>query len=110
MSRYLKGSRTAAVDVLTWFLLVTSTLSVLIRLGTKIWIFRKLKRDDYFSILSLVSIVVQTVGKGSQSSPGVLCRTVNLHVYGDGQWLRSASGPLDWRADGRHNEGELQLP
>lgn len=63
MSRYFKDSNTAAVDVLSWFLLVTSTLSVLTRLGTKIWIFRQLQRDDYFSLLSLVSVALGTGGE-----------------------------------------------
>lgn len=56
MGRYVKGSRTAAVDVLTWFLLVCSILSVLIRIGTKLWIFRRLTHDDYLGILSLVGL------------------------------------------------------
>lgn len=62
MGRYVKGSRTAAVDVLTWFLLVAAILSVLIRLGTKCWIFRKLTRDDYLSILSLVGVSLSRNG------------------------------------------------
>lgn len=65
MSRYIKGSHTAAVDVLSWFLLVTSTLSVLTRLGTKIWIFRNLKRDDYFSIVSLVSVAPGEIARAN---------------------------------------------
>jgi hypothetical protein len=68
MGRYVKGSRTAAVDVLTWFLLVTAILSVLIRLGTKCWIFRKLTRDDYLSILSLVGVSLARNGRTQNNS------------------------------------------
>ncbi|RMJ29053.1 hypothetical protein PHISP_00133 [Aspergillus sp. HF37] len=70
MGRYVKGSRTAAVDVLTWFLLVAAILSVLIRLGTKCWIFRKLTRDDYLSILSLVFCAAQSIALSMATANG----------------------------------------
>lgn len=50
-----------AVNVTTWFLMVTAILSVLARLGTKYRIFRKWTVDDYLSIASLVCI---PMGKG----------------------------------------------
>ncbi|KAH8422278.1 uncharacterized protein LDX57_000036 [Aspergillus melleus] len=56
MGRFSPDSWTPAVNVLTWYLLVTAALSVLTRLGTKWWIFRKLTTDDYLSIVSLVYI------------------------------------------------------
>ena len=54
MGRFSPDSWTPAVNVLTWYLLVTAVLSVLTRLGTKWWIFRKLTTDDYWSVASLV--------------------------------------------------------
>jgi prepilin signal peptidase PulO-like enzyme (type II secretory pathway) len=54
MSQFSPDSWTPAVNVLTWFLLVTAILSVITRLGTKYWIFRKFTEDDYLSIVSLV--------------------------------------------------------
>lgn len=56
MGRFSPDSWTPAVNVLTWYLLVTAALSVLTRLGTKWWIFRKLTTDDYLSVVSLVHI------------------------------------------------------
>lgn len=47
-------TRTPVVNVLTWFLLVTSILIVLMRLGTIYWIFHKLRLDDYMICLTLV--------------------------------------------------------
>ncbi|KAB8238769.1 uncharacterized protein BDW43DRAFT_296206 [Aspergillus alliaceus] len=42
-----------AVNVLTWFLMVTAILGVFARLGTKYWIFRRWTTDDYLSIVSM---------------------------------------------------------
>lgn len=53
-TRFVGDVRTPAVDVVAWFLLVVVMIAVLIRLGTKIWIFRKLHKDDYIMILSAV--------------------------------------------------------
>lgn len=53
-TRFVGDMRTPAVDVVTWFLLVVAMIAVLIRLGTKLWIFRKLHKDDYIMILSAV--------------------------------------------------------
>lgn len=89
MGRYVKGSWTAAVDVLTWFLLVASILSVLSRLGTKYWIFRRLTHDDHLSILSLVgspSRRLETVPKDFRcSAPRSLspCRLRRLMATDD---------------------------
>lgn len=54
MGRFAPDSWTPAVNVTTWFLLVTAILSVLTRLGTKYRIFRRWTVDDYLSIASLV--------------------------------------------------------
>ena len=44
------------VNVITWFLLVTSALSVLARLGTSLAISRGIGWDDYMILISLVSL------------------------------------------------------
>ncbi|RMJ24449.1 hypothetical protein PHISP_04667 [Aspergillus sp. HF37] len=56
MSRYGPESRAPGVKVLTYFFLLTSILAVLTRLGTKLWKFRGLFRDDYFVVASLVRL------------------------------------------------------
>ncbi|KAE8326413.1 hypothetical protein BDV39DRAFT_206056 [Aspergillus sergii] len=50
-----------AVNVLTWFLMVTAILSVFARLGTKYWIFRRWTTDDYLSIASMVICAAQSL-------------------------------------------------
>lgn len=50
----LRDTWTPAVNVVTWFLLTTAILSVLTRLGTKYWIFRKWTVDDGLALGSLV--------------------------------------------------------
>lgn len=49
-------SRDPAINVVSWFLLVVSFLSVLVRLGTKLWMFHRLTRDDYLIVVSFVRI------------------------------------------------------
>lgn len=56
MPKYGTDSRTPSVIVLTYFFLITSILTVLTRLGTKLCKFRNLFRDDYFIIASLVRL------------------------------------------------------
>lgn len=56
MTQYGPDSRAPAVKVLNYFLLVTSILAVVVRLGTKLLKLRSLFRDDYFIIASLVRI------------------------------------------------------
>lgn len=48
--------RDPVVNIVSWFLLVVSFLSVLVRLGTKLWMFHRLTRDDYLVVVSLVRI------------------------------------------------------
>ncbi|EEA21935.1 hypothetical protein TMatcc_008638 [Talaromyces marneffei ATCC 18224] len=60
-TRFLGDLRTPVVDVMTWFLLVVVIIAVLIRLGTKIWIFRKLHKDDYIMILSAIFDIGQVI-------------------------------------------------
>ncbi|KAF7157287.1 hypothetical protein CNMCM5623_001410 [Aspergillus felis] len=49
-----------AVNVTNWFLVVVAGLSVLIRLGTKCWIFHRLTSDDYLIIASLALSIAQS--------------------------------------------------
>jgi hypothetical protein len=59
MSNVVTATRkTPAVNVLTWFLLVTSILTVLMRLGTKYWIFHRLSLDDYIICVALVGCLI----------------------------------------------------
>ncbi|KKK21965.1 hypothetical protein AOCH_001866 [Aspergillus ochraceoroseus] len=61
MSQLTKESKDPAINVTTWFLLVTAVLSVIFRLGTKYHIFRKLTSDDYLIIASLVFCIGQSI-------------------------------------------------
>ncbi|CAI7672295.1 unnamed protein product [Penicillium palitans] len=57
----LKNTWTPAINVLTWFMLVTAILSVLTRLGTKYFIFRKWTFDDGLATASLVFCIAQSI-------------------------------------------------
>ncbi|KAL4895746.1 hypothetical protein BDV59DRAFT_191657 [Aspergillus ambiguus] len=70
MGRFSPDSRTPAVNVTTWFLLVTTILSVLTRLGTKYRIFRKWTTDDYFSIASLGFCAAQSIAVSMATANG----------------------------------------
>ncbi|KAE8163871.1 hypothetical protein BDV40DRAFT_287404 [Aspergillus tamarii] len=70
MAHFSPDSWTPAVNVLTWFLLVTAILSVITRLGTKYWIFRKLTEDDYFSITSLALCAAQSIAVSMATANG----------------------------------------
>lgn len=66
-THFVGDVRTPAVDVVTWFLLVVAMIAVLIRLGTKLWIFRQLHKDDYIMILSAVRSNTDCLFTGSHS-------------------------------------------
>ncbi|KAE8373573.1 hypothetical protein BDV26DRAFT_296803 [Aspergillus bertholletiae] len=70
MAQFSADSWTPAVNVLTWFLLVTAILSVITRLGTKYWIFRKFTEDDYLSITSLVFCAAQSIAVSMATANG----------------------------------------
>lgn len=70
MGRFSPDSWTPAVNVLTWYLLVTAALSVLTRLGTKWWIFRKLTTDDYLSVVSLITCAAQSIAVSMATANG----------------------------------------
>ncbi|KAE8142343.1 hypothetical protein BDV38DRAFT_295134 [Aspergillus pseudotamarii] len=59
-----------AVNVLTWFLMVTAILGVLARLGTKYWIFRRWTADDYLSIVSMVICAAQSLAVSLATANG----------------------------------------
>ncbi|KOC14501.1 hypothetical protein AFLA70_5g008521 [Aspergillus flavus AF70] len=56
MGRFLhdKDRRAPILNVVNWFLLVVAVLSVLTRLGTKLWMFHRFTSDDYLIIVSLL--------------------------------------------------------
>ncbi|KAG2415088.1 hypothetical protein HFD88_006279 [Aspergillus terreus] len=70
MGRFASDSWTPAVNVTTWFLLVTAILSVLTRLGTKYRIFRRWTVDDYLSIASLVFCAAQSIAVSMATANG----------------------------------------
>ena len=59
MAAEVTASNGQIVSVVTWFLLVTSSLSVFIRLATKWAMVRKMHVDDLLVLMSLVCIVYQ---------------------------------------------------
>ncbi|PYI00635.1 hypothetical protein BO78DRAFT_401933 [Aspergillus sclerotiicarbonarius CBS 121057] len=61
MGRFTGDTKDPAVNVSTWFLLVTAALSVIFRLGTKYGSFRTLTNDDYLIVASLVFCIGQSV-------------------------------------------------
>ncbi|KAJ5782954.1 hypothetical protein N7457_004728 [Penicillium paradoxum] len=66
----LKNTWTPAVNVLTWFMLVTAILSVLTRLGTKYFIFRKWTFDDGLAAASLVFCIAQSIAVSAATANG----------------------------------------
>ncbi|KAJ5246258.1 hypothetical protein N7468_001241 [Penicillium chermesinum] len=71
MKPELRETWTPAVNILTWFMLVTSILSVFTRLGTKIWIFRKFTTDDFFSIGAVVTCIAQSIAVSVAANEGL---------------------------------------
>ncbi|OOF93364.1 hypothetical protein ASPCADRAFT_209297 [Aspergillus carbonarius ITEM 5010] len=61
MGRFSGDTKDPAVNVSTWFLLVTAALSVIFRLGTKYASFRTLTNDDYLIVASLIFCIGQSV-------------------------------------------------
>jgi hypothetical protein len=55
MTRFKDNTWTPAINVTCWFLMVVAILGIIVRLGTKAWIYRKFTPDDYVIILSIVS-------------------------------------------------------
>ncbi|GJP88537.1 hypothetical protein AlacWU_01436 [Aspergillus niger] len=61
MGRFTGDTKDPAVNVSTWFLLVTASLSVIFRLGTKYGSFRTLTNDDYLIVVSLIFCIGQSI-------------------------------------------------
>jgi hypothetical protein len=57
MTRFTGDSWAPAINVTCWYFMVVSILALITRLGTKLWIYRKLTRDDYLIIAAVVSLV-----------------------------------------------------
>lgn len=66
-----KNTWTPAVNVLTWFMLVTAILSVLTRLGTKYFIFRKWTFDDGLATTSMVFCIAQSIAVSMATKNGL---------------------------------------
>ncbi|KAJ5607441.1 hypothetical protein N7537_004060 [Penicillium hordei] len=71
MSPELKNTWTPTVNVMTWFMLVTAILSVLTRLGTKYFIFRKWTFDDGLAAASLVFCIAQSISVSVAAENGL---------------------------------------
>jgi len=67
----LKNTWTPAINVLTWFMLVTAILSILTRLGTKYFIFRKFTVDDGFAAASMVLCIAQGIAVSLATANGL---------------------------------------
>lgn len=61
MTLFPGEGRTPEIATASWFLLVITVLAVSIRLWTKIWMFRKLHKDDYIILLSAVRSAKSTI-------------------------------------------------
>lgn len=46
------------INIITWFLLVTTTLAVIARIATKLAISRRTDADDYVTFVALVRILL----------------------------------------------------
>lgn len=57
----LRQTWTPSINILTWFMLVASILSVFTRIGTKLWIFRKLTVDDILGIVAMAFCIAETI-------------------------------------------------
>lgn len=71
MKPELKATWTPAINVLTFFMLVTSVLSVFTRLGTKYFMVRKWSLDDYLSIGAMVTLVGQSIAVSVATKSGL---------------------------------------
>jgi hypothetical protein len=71
MKAELKATWTPAINVLTFFLLVASILSVFTRLGTKYVMVRTWGLDDYMSIGAMVTCVGQSIAVSMATKSGL---------------------------------------
>ncbi|KAJ5690309.1 hypothetical protein N7462_004701 [Penicillium macrosclerotiorum] len=71
MQPELRDTWTPAINVLTWFMLITAIMSVLTRLGTKYWIFRKFTIDDFLSIGAIATCTAQSIAVSMATEGGL---------------------------------------
>lgn len=94
MKHELRDTWTPAVNVLTWFMLVVSILSVLIRLSTKLWIFRKLTVDDVLSIGAMVTCIAQSIAISMATAGGLGQHWNTLSVASRNSMMKVSSDPF----------------
>lgn len=82
MKPELKATWTPAISVLTFFMLVTSILSVFTRLGTKYFMVRKWGLDDFMSIGAMFTCVGQSIAVSMATKSGLGQHLISLS---DGQ-------------------------
>lgn len=70
-------NRTPIIQILTWLCLVTSLLAFVTHAGIKIYVFRSLKVESWFVLVSLVSSVESI--RNSHSCTEALKKFVNLY-------------------------------
>ncbi|PKY03464.1 hypothetical protein P168DRAFT_318925 [Aspergillus campestris IBT 28561] len=85
----LRNTWTPAVNVVTWFLLATAILSVLTRLGTKYWIFRKWTVDDGLALGSLIFCAGQSLAVSMATANGYGQRFDTLSATGIDGMMKS---------------------
>ncbi|KAJ5313523.1 Cyanide hydratase [Penicillium atrosanguineum] len=78
MKPELKATWTPAINVLTFFMLVTSILSVLTRLGTKYFMVRKWGLDDFMSIGAMVTCLGQSIAVSMATKSGLGQHLISL--------------------------------
>lgn len=70
MTRFAEDSWNPAVAVTAWFLMSTTVLAVISRLITKWLVFRKITRDDYMVVASVIFCVGNTIAVSVATSSG----------------------------------------
>ncbi|KAL9118548.1 MAG: hypothetical protein Q9187_004904 [Circinaria calcarea] len=59
------------INIITWFLLVTTTLAVIVRIATKLAISRRTDADDYVTFVALFFSIAQVVAVSLQTAAGL---------------------------------------
>lgn len=93
MKPELRKTWTPGINVLTWFMLVTAILSVLTRLGTKYWIFRKLTVDDVLSIGALAICIAQSIAVSMATEGGLGQHLATLSEAGQRMMMKASHDP-----------------
>lgn len=69
-TRFPSDSRGPAVDIVTWYCMVVSVLTVLTRIATKMAIYRTLTIDDGFILAALVLSIAQVIAQSCATAAG----------------------------------------